>query len=71
MDIADDYGKSSAQIILRWHLQAGYITIPGSQYPEHILKNYIIFDFALTDEEMRKMAELHTGQRYENWLGGG
>ena len=66
-DIANAHGKTSAQIILRWHLQAGYITIPGSQNPNHILENYSIFDFELTDTEMKKMAQLHTGQRYENW----
>ena len=67
MDIAKAHGKTSAQIILRWHLQAGYVTIPGSQNPDHILENYSIFDFELTDAEMQRMAELHTGQRYENW----
>ena len=66
-DIAETHGKTSAQIILRWHLQAGYVTIPGSQNPDHILENYSIFDFELTDAEMQRMAELHTGQRYENW----
>lgn len=66
-DIAKAHGKTSAQIILRWHLQAGYITIPGSQNPDHILENYSIFDFELTDAEMQRMTELHTGQRYENW----
>lgn len=66
-DIAKAHGKTSAQIILRWHLQAGYVTIPGSQNPDHILENYSIFDFELTDSEMQRMAELHTGQRYENW----
>jgi diketogulonate reductase-like aldo/keto reductase len=66
-DIAKVHGKTSAQIILRWHLQAGYVTIPGSQNPDHILENYSIFDFELTDAEMQRMAELHTGQRYENW----
>lgn len=67
MDIAKDHGKTPAQVILRWHLQAGYITIPGSQNSDHILENYSIFDFELTDEEMQRMAEFHTGQRYENW----
>ena len=67
MEIAKAHGKTSAQVILRWHLQAGYITIPGSQNPDHILENYSIFDFELTNAEMQKMAELHTGTRYENW----
>ena len=67
IDIAEAHGKTSAQVILRWHLQAGYVTIPGSQNPDHILENISIFDFELIDEEMQRMAELHTGQRYENW----
>ncbi|MBR1750557.1 MAG: hypothetical protein IJ740_06695 [Ruminococcus sp.] len=46
-------------------IKTGYITIPGSQNPDHILENYSIFDFELTDAEMQRMAELHTGQRYE------
>ena len=67
MDIAKAHGKTPAQVILRWHLQAGYITIPGSQNPEHILENISVFDFELTEEEMQRMTGLHTGQRYENW----
>ena len=67
MEIAEAHGKTSAQIILRWHLQAGYITIPGSQNPDHILENISVFDFELTDEEMQRMTALHTGKRYENW----
>ncbi len=65
--IADSHGKTSAQVILRWHLQAGYVTIPGSKDPAHILENISIYDFELTDEEMKQMAALHTGRRYENW----
>ena len=67
MEIAEAHGKTSAQIILRWHLQAGFVTIPGSQNPDHILENIGVFDFALTDSEMQRMADLHTGKRYENW----
>lgn len=65
--IAAAHGKTGAQIILRWHLQAGYITIPGSSNPDHIAENIDIFDFELTDEEMQKIAALNTGERYENW----
>lgn len=66
-EIAAAHGKTGAQIILRWHLQAGYITIPGSSNPDHIAENIDIFDFELTDEEMQKIAALNTGERYENW----
>ena len=37
--------KSSAQIILRWQLQSGFIAIPGSSNQDHITENYVIFDF--------------------------
>ena len=66
-EIAEVHGKTGAQIILRWHLQAGYITIPGSSNPDHITENYDIFDFELTEEEMQKIADLDTGERYETW----
>lgn len=50
--IAEAHGKTSAQIILRWHLQAGNIAIPGSRNENHIAENYDIFDFALSEKEM-------------------
>ena len=65
--LADKYDKSSAQIILRWQLQAGYIAIPGSSNPEHIAENYDIFDFALTDSEMDSIGQLDRHTRYESW----
>ena len=65
--IAKSHGKTSAQVILRWHLQAGYIAIPGSSNPDHIAENYRIFDFELTDDEMRQIAAVNKNQRYENW----
>ena len=65
--IAKSHGKTSAQVILRWHLQAGYIAIPGSSNPDHIAENYRIFDFELTDDEMRQIAAENKNQRYENW----
>lgn len=58
------YGKSNAQIILRWHIQAGNIVIPGSKSPEHIKANLDLFDFSLTDEEMAKIAALDKQKRY-------
>ena len=65
--IAKSHGKTSAQVILCWHLQAGYIAIPGSSNPDHIAENYRIFDFELTDDEMRQIAAVNKNQRYENW----
>ena len=67
MDLAEKYGKSSAQVILRWHLEAGYIAIPGSSNPDHIAENYDIFDFELTPGEMEQIRRLDRQERYENW----
>ena len=62
--LAAKYGKSSAQIILRWHTQAGNIVIPGSKNPDHIRANFDIFDFALTSAEMEQIAALNKDVRY-------
>ena len=58
------YGKSSAQIILRWHIQSGNIVIPGSKNPAHIRDNFALFDFSLTEEEMEAIAALDKRRRY-------
>ena len=66
-ELAEKYGKSSAQIILRWQLQAGFIAIPGSSNPDHIAENYDVFDFELSKEDMKRIQELDKQERYENW----
>lgn len=58
------YGKSSAQIILRWHIQDGNIVIPGSKNPAHIKDNFDLFDFALTEDGMSAIAALDKQVRY-------
>lgn len=63
-EIGKKYGKSSAQVILRWHIQDGNIVIPGSKNPTHIQANFDLFDFALTDEEMDKIAAMNKNARY-------
>ena len=65
--IAAAHGKTSAQVILRWHLQAGNIAIPGSGNEAHIQENYEIFDFSLSDEEMARMASLNKDQRFAGY----
>ncbi len=62
--LAGKYGKSNAQVILRWHIQAGDIVIPGSRNPAHIAANADIFDFALSAGEMAEIAALDSGKRY-------
>ena len=63
-ELGKKYGKSNAQIILRWHIQDGNIVIPGSKNPAHIKDNFDLFDFALTDEEMAKITALDKQKRY-------
>lgn len=63
-ELGRKYGKSNAQIILRWHIQDGNIVIPGSKNPAHIKDNFNLFDFALTDDEMAKIAALDQQKRY-------
>jgi diketogulonate reductase-like aldo/keto reductase len=56
--LAEKYKKSSAQIILRWHIQNGFITIPKSVNPDRIKENFEIFDFELTEDEMKGINDL-------------
>ena len=65
--IATAHGKSSAQVIIRWHLQAGNICIPGSSNEQHIIEDYDVWDFELSDEEMARMTELDKNQRFANY----
>ncbi len=62
--LGQKYGKSNAQIILRWHIQAGNIVIPGSKNPDHIRDNFALFDFSLTDNEMSEIAAMDKKVRY-------
>ncbi len=59
-EIAKKYGKTVAQVILRWELQRGIVIIPKSTHIERMEENFNIFDFTLTDEDMQKIAELDT-----------
>lgn len=61
--IASAHNKTSAQIVIRWHLQAGNIAIPGSSNEQHIIENFGIWDFSLTDDEMRQIAALNQDRR--------
>ena len=58
------YGKTPAQVILRWHTQMGFVVIPGSKNVAHIKDNLDILDFTLTDDEMAEIAKLDKGERY-------
>lgn len=63
-NLAEKYDKSTAQIILRWHIQDGNIVIPGSKNTDHIKDNFDIFDFELTDDEMKEIAALDRNAKY-------
>ena len=62
--LAEKYGKSPQQIILRWHTQMQFAVIPGSKNVDHIRDNLNIFDFKLTEDEMAEIAALDQGKRY-------
>ncbi len=62
--LGQKYGKTPAQIILRWHTQMGFVVIPGSKNVDHIRDNLNILDFALTEDEMNEIAKLDKGVRY-------
>ena len=64
VELGKKYGKSSAQIILRWHTQMGFVVIPGSKNVDHIKDNLDILDFRLTDDEMAEIAKLDKDERY-------
>ena len=63
-ELGAKYGKSPAQVILRWHIQDKNIVIPGSKNPDHIKDNFDLFDFELTDGEMAQIAALDQQKRY-------
>ena len=61
--IADAHGKTAAQVMLRWHVQEGRSAIPKSVRPERIAENFDIFDFELTETELKAIDGLDTGVR--------
>ena len=62
-NIASKHHKSTAQVVLKWHVQMGFIVIPGSKNVDHIRDNISIFDFELDNEDIKEMAKLNVGKR--------
>ncbi|MBQ7558827.1 MAG: aldo/keto reductase [Synergistaceae bacterium] len=63
-EIAGRYGKTPAEIILRWHVQEGFSTIPGSRNPEHIKQNIAVYNFTLSESDMNKIRALDSEKRF-------
>lgn len=62
-DLADKYGKTPAQIVIRWHLDSGLVVIPKSVTPSRIAENFDVWDFRLDKDELGKIAKLDQGKR--------
>lgn len=63
--IAENHNVTAAQVILRWNLQRGVVVIPGSSDPEHIKENTELYDFELTDEEMKQIESLNRDEKHD------
>lgn len=63
VELAKKYNKSPAQIIIRWDIQTGVVTIPKSVKPHRIAENKDVFDFELSEEDMDKISALNQDQR--------
>jgi diketogulonate reductase-like aldo/keto reductase len=62
-EMATRYGKTPAQVVLRWHLQLRLVVIPRSSKPARIRENFDVFDFELSDADVAAISVLHTGER--------
>ena len=60
VNIGNRYGKTSAQVMLRWNIQRGVVVLPKSTHRERMIQNLDVFDFTLTDEDMAAIAALDT-----------
>ncbi|MBT1165128.1 aldo/keto reductase [Bifidobacterium felsineum] len=62
-EIGAKYGKSAAQVVIRWHIQRGIVVLPKSTHAERIKQNFDVFDFNLAPEDMAAVTALNTGKR--------
>jgi diketogulonate reductase-like aldo/keto reductase len=62
-EIAEDLGRTPAQVVLRWHLELGNVVIPKSVTPERIRENFDVFDFELGEDRLAQIAKLDRGER--------
>lgn len=62
-EIGEKYGKSAAQVVIRWHIQRGIVVLPKSTHAERIRQNFDVFDFVLSDDDVQAINALNTGRR--------
>lgn len=62
-EIGAKYGKSAAQVVIRWHIQRGIVVLPKSTHAERIRQNFDVFDFVLSDDDVQAINALNTGRR--------
>lgn len=65
VEIANNNNVTAAQVILRWNLQKGVVVIPGSSNRNHIKENTEIYDFELTNDEMKKINSLNRDEKHD------
>ena len=63
VEIAEKYKRTISQVVLRWNIQMGVVTIPKSIHPERMLENIKLFDFEISEEDMQAICSLDNGQR--------
>jgi 2,5-diketo-D-gluconate reductase A len=63
VEIAERHSRTTGQVVIRWHLQIGNVVIPKSVTPERIEQNFDVFDFELSDSEVKAINELDAGKR--------
>jgi 2,5-diketo-D-gluconate reductase A len=63
LELASEHERTPAQVVLRWHIQLGNVVIPKSVTPSRIEENFQLFDFELTNAEMKRLSELDRGDR--------
>ena len=61
-EIAAKYGKTAAQLLIRWSLQTGHICIPKSSNPARIAENFDVFDFAISEGDMKALGAFDVGE---------
>ena len=61
--IGAKYGRSAAQVVIRWHIQRGIVVLPKSTHAERIKQNFEVFDFNLSVDDMTAISAINTGKR--------